>query len=43
MTRTLLTELPKLIKAIDSHEYKTELIQLIEEQVLDDTYKVENV
>ena len=41
MTKTLLTELPKLLEVIDNHDHKTELIQLIEEQVLDDTYKYE--
>ena len=41
MTKTLLTELPKLIDAIDSNDHKEELIQLITEQVSDDTYKLD--
>ena len=40
MTKTLLTELPKLLEVIDNHEHKTELIQLLEEQVSDDTYQI---
>tara|TARA_R100000664_G_scaffold20570_1_gene29778 strand:+ start:1915 stop:2040 length:126 start_codon:yes stop_codon:yes gene_type:complete len=41
MTKTLLTELPRLIDAINSNDNKEELIQLITEQVADDTYKIE--
>ena len=41
MTKTLLTELPKLIDAIESNDNKEELIQLINEQVAYDTYKIE--
>ena len=41
MTKTLLTELPKLIQDIDSNDYKEELIELITEQVADDTYNVQ--
>jgi PII-like signaling protein len=41
MTKTLLTELPKLIEVIDSNDHKEELIQLITEQVADDTYNVQ--
>jgi PII-like signaling protein len=40
MTKTLLTELPKLIEVIDSNDHKEELIQLINEQVSDDTYEI---
>jgi len=41
MTKTLLTELPKLIQDIDSNDNKEELIELITEQVADDTYNVQ--
>jgi PII-like signaling protein len=40
MTKTLLTELPKLIEVIDKHEHKDELIELLNSQVAEDTYIV---